>query len=93
MRAIAALLACSFFLPGAFAQGSGQTNKKDDPVKIAEREQFAIRSCIKSGGTPRTFTEPNGCRNVSCTHPQSEKNCVHLVGNPNGVNCTPGFCK
>jgi len=93
VRNIFLFLVSCLFLYGALAQGSKQTDKRDDPIKVYEKEQSTISSCIKSGGTPRTFTEQNGCRNVSCTYPQSERNCVHLVGNPNGANCTPGFCK
>lgn len=93
MRNAFVVLLSSLLLTGAFAQSARQIDKKDDPIKIHEKEQLVMKSCVKSGGTPRAFAEQNGCRNVSCTYPQAERNCVHLVGNPNGANCTPGFCK
>lgn len=93
MKIVFLLAISSCFFCNVWAQSPKEVEKRDNTMKVYEKEQAVIKSCIRNGGTPRMFTEQNGCRNVSCTHPQSEKNCVHVVGNPNGANCTPGFCK
>ncbi len=77
----------------AFSVHGEEKPINDSPIDKYEKEQQVMRSCVKAGGTPSASTEKNGCSYVACIYPKSENNCVHLVGHPKGVNCTPGLCK